>query len=89
MDYQVKIYVLLGVLLMINIIVFILNNLLALEVLPEKGGGELRLEERKKCLIVNLEDIVDVDYFLIEGCVFTYGKERCRDDGFSTKGKKS
>lgn len=89
MDYQVKIYVLLGVLLMINIVVFILNNLLRVEVLPEKDGRELQAKGEKKCLVVSVEDIVDVDYYLIEGCVFTYGKERCRNDGFSTKGKKS
>jgi|GEM_PF-2818093 len=87
MDYQVKIYFLLGVLLTINVIVFILNNLLSVENLPKKVTKVFRHKREKRYLSVKMEDIVDYDYYLIEGCMFTYKKERYGD--FSSRKKKS
>ena len=77
MDYQMKIYFLLGVLLVINVVVFVLNSMLSIKDLSKKREvGSFCGKRRGEYVCIDMEDIVDHDYYLIEGCVFSRGKER-------------
>jgi len=74
MEFQTKIYVLFGILFMINAIVFVLNRLVQKNHPPEKvreGRPENPAGKNGQPLI-NAEKIIDVEYFLIEGCVFAH-----------------
>lgn len=76
MDYQEKIYILLGGLLIINLIVFVFSRRLLVQSQIDFGNnGKYNFDHQQAGFFIKAENIIDFDYFLIEGCVISRKKD--------------